>query len=409
MSAYKEMCVAPEEVGLSSQILANYDGVLQKAFDDNTLQGAVVLVARHGKIAHFKAYGKADEGKDMDTDCIFRLASMSKMVGTVAIMQLMDQGKVMISDPVSRYIPEYAGKKVAVYEDGEIKLVEAVREITVHDILTMTSGIVSTWTTGDEAREYCAAKMVEAGINDAMHDLDMTLEEYCALVAPLPLSAQPGTTWNYSNSSMLTVARIVEIVSGMPLDEYLDKNIFGPLGMTDTAFFPDESKWGRFPFVYVAGTGEKLTELDVPGSDDTRVAFGSNRKFFNCAGGLMGTTYDYFRFAQMLLNGGELDGVRIISPHAVDLISQNHVGDLRDTFYGNAWGYMANVMEEWNNTFNYMGIGSWGWHGYWGTVFNIYPEEDMLTIFMTQCSPEPPSWKIQEQALSVAISSVIME
>lgn len=407
MTTYKEMCNKPEDIGLSSEILANYEGVLNKAFEDKILKGAVVLVARHGKIAHFKAYGYADEGKEMDTECIFRLASMSKMVGTVALMQLMDQGKVMISDPVSRYIPAFADKKVAEYVDGEIKLVDPVREITVHDILTMTSGIVSTWTEGDPAREYCAGLMKEAGINDAMHDLDITLEEYVDLVAPLPLSAQPGETWNYSNSSMLTVARIVEIVSGMPLDKYLEENIFKPLGMKDTEFFPDQSKWDRFPFVYAAGTGEKLTKLDVPGSDDTRVAFGSNRKFFNCAGGLMGTTYDYFRFAQMLLNGGELDGVRIISKHAVDLISQNHVGDLRDTFYNNAWGYMANVHEEWNTTFNYMGIGSWGWHGYWGTVYNIYPEKDMVTIFMTQCSPEPPSWKIQEQALSLAASAVL--
>ncbi|MCI8327208.1 MAG: serine hydrolase [Lachnospiraceae bacterium] len=407
MREYKELISNPEEIGLSSSVLNNYEEVMKKAFDDKTLKGAVVLVARHGKIAHFKAYGNADEDKAMDTECMFRLASMSKMVGTVALMQLVDQGKIMISDPVSRYIPAFASKKVAKVVDDKVQLVDAVREITVHDILAMTSGIVSTWSSGDPGRDYSAACMRDAGINDAMHDLDLTLEEYINLLAPLPLAAQPGEIWEYSNSSMLTVARIVEIVSGLPLDEYLQKNIFEPLGMEDTAFFPSKEKWDRFPYVYAAGTGEKLTELDVPGTDDTRVPFGTNKKFFNCAGGLMGTTYDYFRFAQMLLNGGELDGVRIISRHAVELISMNHVGSKRDQFYGHAWGYMANVQEEYNTTFNYMGNGSWGWHGYWGTVFNIYPQKDMLTIFMSQCSPEPPSWKIQEQALSVASSAVL--
>lgn len=407
MAKYKEICKIPEEVGLSSAVLSNYDDVLQKAFDDKTLKGAVVLVARHGKIAHFKAYGNADDDRAMDTDCIFRLASMSKMVGTVALMQLMDQGKVMISDPISRYMPAFANKKVFRVVDGKTQLVEASREITVHDVLTMTAGIVSTWSAGDAGREASAAAMKAAGINDAMHDLDMTLEEYMDLLAPIPLAAQPGEIWEYSNSSMLVAARIVEIVSGMPLDEYLKKNIFDPLGMTDTAFFPDQEKWSRFSEVYAAGTGEKLTELDVPGTDDTRVAFGKNRKFFNCAGGLMGTAYDYFKFAQMLLNGGVFEDKQILSPHAVKLISMNHVGDKRDSFYGHAWGYMANVQEEYNTTFNYMGNGSWGWHGYWGTVFNIYPEKDMLTIFMTQCSPEAPSWKIQEQVLSVASSAVL--
>lgn len=407
MSDYREACSAPEEVGLSSGILSNIDGVIERSFEDKTLSGAVALVARHGKIAYFKAFGKADDDRPMDTDAIFRLASMSKMIGAAAIMQLMDQGKVMVTDPVSKYIPSFAHKKVAVQTDGGIQLVDAVREITVQDLLTMTSGIVSTSSEGDPGREYAAQAMRDAGIVDTMHDLDMTLEEFADRLAPLPLAAQPGEIWDYSNAGTLTMVRIVEIVSGMPLDEYLKKNIFDPLGMKDTSFFPDQSKWGRFPYVYTSGTGEKLTELDVPGTDDTRVAFGSNKKFFNCAGGLMGSTYDYYRFAQMLLNKGELDGVRILSRHAVDLMSQNHVGDKRDKSYGHAWGYMGNVQVEWNNQFNYMGIGSWGWHGYWGTVFNIYPAEDMLAIFMSQCSPQLPSKKIQEQVLSVAASAVI--
>lgn len=406
----KEKNVLPEDLGLSSKNLAYIDDVMKRAIDEKVLKGMVTLVARYGKIAQFKAYGEADEGVPMDTDCIFRLASMSKGIGTAALLQLFGQGKVMPSDPVSNYIPAYKDAKVAVQNDqGEIELVPAEREITVHDLLTMTAGLSSTGAAGcgHPGAEYVAARLKEAGIVDTMHPVDMTIGEAVDIVSKLPLAAQPGERWDYSNMSMLTVGHIVEIVSGMPLDEYLKKNIFDPLEMKDTAFFPDRSKWERMPSVFESGTMRKLTHLDVPGTDDTQLPFSDCKKFHNVAGGLMGTAYDYFRFAQMLANEGELDGQRILSPNAVQLMTQNHIGDMRDAFYGHAWGYMMNVEVDYNTTFNYMGLGSYSWHGYWGTVYNVWPEKDMVAIFLTQVSPEVPSWKIQERFLNTVANSII--
>ena len=407
---YDSLITIAEEVGMASKNLKYIDDVMERAIREKVMKGMVTLVARHGKIVQFKAYGKADEEKPMKRDAIFRLASMSKTIGGVALMQLFDQGKVMMSDPITDYLPDFKDMKVF-DSDAPDRLVMADREITIHDLLTMTSGIVSIQSaeTGHPGCVYCARNYKEAGIIDTMHPLDKTLAEVVDQLASMPLASQPGQRWEYSNLTSLVAGRIVEIVSGMDLQTYLDEHIFRPLGMKETRFFPDRKDWSRIPAVYACGSMERLEDLDVPGTDTTRLAFADCQKYYNIAAGLHGTVYDYYRFAQMLCNRGELDGRRILSPNAIALMTQNHIGSQRTRLYGHGWGYMMNVQVDYNTVFNYMGTGSYGWHGYWGSVYNVWPEKDLVAIMISQVSPVGPSWKIQERFLNVAANAVISE
>lgn len=402
--------VLPEEVGMSSRNLKYIDDVMERAMNEKIGRGMVTLVARHGKVVQMKAYGQADEGIPMREDAIFRLASMSKPIGAAALLQLFDQGKVMPSDLLSDYIPTFRDVKMySADENGEIRLVSPKREITIHDLLTMRSGIVAVRDLESEhpGARYCAKRYQEEGIVDTMHPLNLTIAEEAELLSRLPIASEPGERWDYSNLSSVVCGRIVEIVTGESLDAYLKEHIFKPLSMEDTCFFPEKEKWERIPAVFACESGERLDTLDVMGTDSVRLPFAKVKKYYNMAAGLVGTAADYFRFAQMLCNQGEYEGRRILSRNAVRLMTCNHIGAERTSLYGHGWGYMMNVETDYNTVFNYMGIGSYGWHGYWGSVFNIWPEKDIVAIFLSQVSPVLPSWKVQERFLNVVAGAVI--
>lgn len=401
-------CV-PEDAGMSSLYLSNIDHVMERSIREQVMKGMVTLVARHGKIVWHKAYGQAREGVPMKTDAIFRLASMSKTVGAVALMQLYDKGLVMPTDRLSEYIPGFANSLVALPKDnGEVYYTPANREITIHDLLTMTSGITAVKSLNGfhPGARYCAGLYKGAGIVDTMIPQDTTLEEICDKLSEMPLAAHPGQRWDYSNLSSLVLGRVVEIVSGKDLNTYLKEHILEPLEMKETSFFPDKKLWDRVPGVYACGSMQPLDELDIPGTDDTRLPFTDHKGYYNIAAGLTGTAFDYYKFAQMLLNGGEFGGVRILSPNAVHLMTRPHTLGIGLSMYGHSWGYMMDVQAEYNTTFNYMGMGSYGWHGYWGSVYNVWPEKDILAIFLSQVSPVDPSWKTQERFLNVVASAV---
>ncbi|MDR1078538.1 MAG: beta-lactamase family protein [Propionibacteriaceae bacterium] len=262
---------------------------------------------------------------------------------------------------------------------------------------------------GRSARAELYSDQLRArGVCDTMHPLDETLAEIVAKIATIPLAAQPGARFEYSNVAVLTAGRIVELVAGQRLADYLRQNILDPLGMVDTDFFQPPEKWSRAPAVFETGTMRRLDQLDVPGTDSTQLPFSPIQRFDNIAGGLSGSAYDYFRFAQALLNGGQLDGVRIVSPNAVKLLSTNLVGDLRDNFFSHAWGYLASVQVDYNAIYNCLGLGSYGWHGYWGTVYRIWPEKDALVIFLTQGSPEPvAAWPTQRAFFSIVPAALL--
>ncbi len=403
--------VNAKDVGLSAESLNYIDHVMERSIEEKVMKGMVTLVARHGKIVQFKAYGQADEGIPMKRDAVFRLASMTKTIGAAALMQLFDQGKVMPSDPITEYIPEFRRAGVAVRnKKGNIRLVKPEREITIDDLLTMRSGITPidrAYLIKDPVKIYCADAYKEAGIVDTMHPLEETIGDVCGRIAGLPLAAQPGTRWDYSNLSSIILGRVVELVSGQNLLDYLNEHIFGPLEMKETTFFPEPSLCDRIPAVFACGSGKRLDRLDVPGTDDTRLARGPSRIYYNIAAGLHGTVPDYYHFAEMLRGMGTFRGRRILSRNSVRLMTCNHIGKERTYIYGHGWGYMMNVQEDYNTMFNYLGLGSYGWHGYWGSVYNVWPEEDMVAIMISQASPVLDTWKTQERFLAVAANSIL--
>ena len=388
--------VKPDSVGMSSKYLGNIDKLANQFINEKVYKGVVVLVARHGQVCYFKPFGEADFGVPMKTDSIFRWASMSKVPSAVAVMQLWEQGKIALAHPISNYIPEFKDPKVAVLQDwGVVKLETAKREITIHDLLTMTAGMTNTWWYDLFAPHvYTVVPRLykEAGLIDDLDDSPMDLEETVSILAKCPLIAHPGEMFDYSNNSVETLCRLVEVVSGMRFDKYLQKNIFDPLGMTETWFFPPEEVWPRIAAVFMAGKDEKQTERLPLGKGmlGPFYTFGQNKKFFSGAAGLHGTTHDYYRFAQMLLNKGELDGVRVVSRAAVELMTSNQIGGLTNwQLTGNKWGYQVDLQEGVNappGSLHYLGgPGAYSWQGFFSTKFVNNPAKD--TVILTMSTP----------------------
>ena len=252
--------VAPESVGMSADYLANIDKLVENHMSEDAYQGMVVLVARHGKVCYFKAFGKADDDVPMQTDNIFRLASMSKVPTAVAVMQLRDQGLISLSDPISKFIPAFADVKVAELNNwGEVKLVTPKTDITIHHLLSMTAGMTNSWWYDlftPQNYRVVPKLYAEAGLMDDLNAPPITLESNIDILTKMPLMSHPGEAFDYSNNSVDTLCRMVEIVSGMDFDTYLRTNIFEPLGMNETWFFHPRTSWIVLP----PSTGQAKTK-----------------------------------------------------------------------------------------------------------------------------------------------------
>jgi CubicO group peptidase (beta-lactamase class C family) len=364
----------PEDVGISSERLRRVDDVIQRSIDDKKISGAVTLVARRGRVVHYEARGVMDvESKaPMRKDSIFRMASSTKPVTGVAVMMLIEEGKVGLTDPVSRFIPEFKGMKVAVEKDGEVQLVAADREVTVRDLLTHTSGLAS----GGIGQRKAAPELLRPGGAGA------TLAEGSVRFAAVPLDFQPGTRWRYSGLAGIDVlSRIVEVASGRPYDEFLRRRVFEPLGMQDTWFVVPEDRRDRLASIHRRGSNglEKIPSF---------IRFPET--YFSGAGGLSSTAADYFRFAQMLANRGELGGRRLLSPRGVELLASNHVGEL---FAGQAgrpkgmgFGLTVEVVVDPVQAGTFRSKGSFGWDGAFGTHFWVDPREQLVAVLLVQTS-----------------------
>ncbi len=387
--------VDPETVGMSAQNLSLIDEFAEADIKSNYYKGAVVLVARQGKIAYFKAYGDADQkGTPMKTDAIFRWASMTKPLVMVALMQQYDQGKFKLDDPVSKYLPEYKDFQVAVDDGkGNVSLVPAKREITMHDLMSYTAGFTCSFYYGANAVSSEVTKCyVYNGVQDLFDaDYTHTLEDNVNALAKCPLAYQPGEGWYYAHTSHDVIGYLVEKFSGKSLDEYMQEEIFKPLKMNETWFYPPESVFSRIPEVTQTGKADTPFVEKTLGilPENTLYTFGKNKTYFSGGGGLHGTAYDYFRFAQMMLNKGELDGVRIVSSEAIDLMTQPTPDKFgKSLFTGNLWGYGVDVQVTdspgspdgtWLG-----GKGSYGWRGIWSTLWNNNPTNETVTLIMTQ-------------------------
>jgi CubicO group peptidase (beta-lactamase class C family) len=311
----------PEEVGMSAERLGRIRTGMQRYVDRGLVPGVVTLVARRGRVVHFDAIGHRDvEAKaPMTTDTIFRIASMTKPIASVALMMLYEEGHFLLSDPISKYLPEFANMKVAQLTPPEersgapYKLVPAARPITFKQVLTHTAGFPNNYRGPDRA---------EFGKTYQRKGPDETVTDVVKRLATMPLNFNPGEAWEYGPATDV-VGRLVEVISGMTLDEFLRKKIFEPLKMSDTHFYLPAAKLKRFVASYEPDekNGNKIKLVEAPNSESRWVKEPHN--YFSGAGGLVSTASDYVRFHQMMLNGGELDGVRILGRKTVELMTTN--------------------------------------------------------------------------------------
>jgi CubicO group peptidase (beta-lactamase class C family) len=365
----------PESVGVSTDRLQRIHEAVQRHIDDKKISGAVTLVARRGFVVHLEAHGVKDvETKaPMTVDTIFKMASCSKPVTAVAILMLVEEGKVRLNDPVSKFIPEFKEMKVAVEKEGskDLELVKADREITVRDLLTHTSGLLSG---GAGSRNLKR--------EDTWPKADDTLATIIPRHARVPLDFQPGTKWQYSGIAGIdTLARIVEVASGQTFDLFLRTHLFEPSGMKDTSFVVPDSRKDRLATIYQStakGLEKNAFQLSFP------------KGYCSGAGGLYSTAADYFRFGQMLLNAGRTDGGQVLCPRSVSLMSSNEVGDLFHNVIGRkdgmGFGFTVEIVQDPVAVGTYRSAGSFGWDGAFGTHFFVDPQEQLVAVLLIQTS-----------------------
>jgi len=374
----------PESVGLSSERLQRINLMIQRYMDDGEITGAITMVSRRGKVAHFEAQGLMDLEKKtpMRKDAVFRIASMSKPITAVAILMLMEEGRLRLTDPVSQYIPEFKDTTVAIVKtaarpaangqparEAEYYTVPAERAITIRDLLTHTSGLQS-GTLGNRI-----------GARLAPRNTSSDLATYVPTLGKVPLDFQPGSRWSYSLlAGMETLGRIVEITSAMPFDQFLKQRLFDPLEMSDTTFVPTEAQLARAVTLYTDRDG-KLVRIETPG-------WLSTKTLYSGGGGLWSTAEDYMRFGQMLANGGVLNGKRVLGPRTVDLMATNHVGDLYSgtggTVNGLGFGLGVDVVLDNAASGRRVSNGTFAWGGAFGTYFWVDRKEALVGVLMVQ-------------------------
>jgi CubicO group peptidase (beta-lactamase class C family) len=372
----------PEEVGFSSDRLQRIHDLMQRNIDDGNFAGAVTLVARRGRIVHFEAHGMMDLAakKPMEKNAIFRIMSMTKPIVGVSVLMLMEEGKIRLNDPISNFIPQLKNLKVAVplpdapaspfappspaAKEPRFYTMPADREVTIRDLMTHTSGMVS----GPISMSQNAKVIYQKG---------ETLADYIPRLGSVPLEFQPGTKWAYSAQAGIdTLVRIVEIVSGQPFDQFLKRRVFEPLEMKDTCFYPNEAATSRIATLY-RKTPQGLQKQDDP-------AF-MNGTYLSGGGGLFSTAEDYLRFGQMLSNGGELDGHRILGRRTVEMMASVHIPDtLPGRSPGEGYGLTVRVINNPGAAGTALSNGSFGWSGAFGTHFWVDPKEKIVAVMMTQ-------------------------
>ena len=364
----------PQEVGLAPAALARLTAIMQREIDARRLPGVSMLIARRGKVGYRRDMGALrPDGPALAGDGIFRIYSMTKPIVSVALMMLVEEGRLFIADPIAKFLPEFANPRVGIEKDGKLELVAAKRPITVQDLLRHTSGL-SYGFTGNSAvqRLYLEARLGSPNASSA---------EFVAALAKLPLLQQPGTSWDYSHSTDV-VGRIVEIVSGQTLGALLREKIFAPLGMNDTGFFATSDKYERLaePFDKDPDTGTEVKLLDA------RTA----PKFESGGGGLVSTMDDYARFMQMLYAGGTLGNARILGRKTVSFMASDHLGPnvrVGTTFLlapGHGFGLGFAVRRDEGMAPTPGTVGEFFWGGIAGTAFWIAPQEELMALMMIQ-------------------------
>jgi CubicO group peptidase (beta-lactamase class C family) len=395
--------VRPEDVGLSGERLKRIGELMQRLIAARTFAGAVTLVARNGRIAHFETHGLMDveTKKPMQKDAIFRIMSMTKPVVGVAILMLVEEGKVRLTDPVSKFIPDLQGLSAIVLNtEGRVspapsgavaapmlgRTVAVDREIIVRDLLTHTSGLMSGGTSN-------------TSVNDVMPKPGETVAQVMPRLKKVPLDFQPGTRWAYSPQFGFDVLlRVVEVASGMPFDQFAKQRIFAPLGMKDTFFYPAEGN-ARIATLYERVDGG-LRKAANP-------AF-INGAYLSGGGGLFSTAEDYLQFALMLLNRGQLEGTRLLSTKTVDLMASVFAPDtLPGRLSGEGFGLSVRVVDNPTARNTFLSKGSFGWSGAFNTHFFIDPAERVIAVFMSQVVALPTRGEIRDDFETAVMQSIV--
>jgi CubicO group peptidase (beta-lactamase class C family) len=371
----------PEAVGLSSERLKRIDAVLKADVEQGKIPGAVLLIARKGKIAYFKSFGmrNKEKGLPMEKDSMFRIYSMTKSITAVAVAMLLEEGKLVLTDPVSKYIPSFRDIKVAEITKDKagnevVTMVEPRNEMTIEDLLTHTSGLSYFFQPYPKAVQQAYLK---AGMQNMAQLGQLTIAEFCDKLATLPLAFEPGTQYLYGGSYDV-LARVIEVASGMPLDAFLKERIFKPLAMVDTGYRVTGKDMNRLVY---------LNPQWPLYADPTNLA----TKLFGGGSGLVSTAMDYARFAQMLLNGGQLDGVRLLGPRTVVLMTTDHLGargNRDDAQYvsvpgrGYGVGFDVYVRVEAGRAYAPGNVGDFFKDGVAGTIYWVDPKEELMAVFM---------------------------
>jgi CubicO group peptidase (beta-lactamase class C family) len=390
---------SPESVGLSAERLQRIEAMCSQAVSDDNIPGVVALVARHGKIVYWKAFGMADNQSErvLKRDDVFRIASQSKAITSTAVMMLWEEGKFKLDDPISKYIPEFKNPQVLenyYYSENTYSTIDADKEITIRHLLTHTSGIGYGVIDGDERFQMIYKK---AGVTDLFTTEKISIGESVKKLAKLPLHHHPGEKFTYSEG-LDVLGYFIEVISGMPFDKFLRTRLFDPLGMDDTWFYLPEDKFNRLVSVQHKPESGEWERYPVTFYDPDYPIKGAKR-FFSGGAGLSSTAKDYATFLQMYLNEGELNGVRILSRKTVQSMMGNQIGNLWGEDSGKYYGLAFGVINEKGQTLGGEGsIGTFDWGGYFNTQYFADPEENIIGILMKQTQGEisdETSWKFR--------------
>jgi CubicO group peptidase (beta-lactamase class C family) len=393
---------APASVGMSKEGLAEMAAMMRSMVNEGELSGAITAVARKGKLVHWQAYGYQDSerGVPLTDDTIFRIYSMTKPVIGVALMTLFEEGKFELDDPVEKYIPQFEGLKVAQADgpDGVPVTVAANHPMTIRELVSHTGGL----SYGIFSRSQVDTMYLKANV----FDRDQTLQAFIDKMSKIPLKSQPGTVWEYS-LSVDVQGYLIQVLAGKPLEKVLAERIFGPLGMPDTAFWVPPEKADRLATLYARGRdgqvkaqpiGEYLTEPNFPSG----------------GGGLASTAMDYLRFSQMLANGGELDGVRILTPETVRLMHSNQLPATIEQIHprvgnpGNEFGVdFALVTRPDGTTDHLLARSEFWWYGIGGTWFGVNPVQELVVIGMIQLRGGGAARKARIESKKLVYSAIL--
>ncbi len=398
--------VVPESVGISTERLKRIDAHLQDHLDKKWIPGAVAMVARKGKIVYSSTIGTSGINKqDMKVDDVFRLASMTKPIVTTAIMILVEEGKCLLEDPLSKYIPEFKNPMVLKEvnaKDSTFTSEPSPSEITIRQLLSHTSGIGYGFTN----TKLSGVIYGKAKVPDGANMESATIAEKMKILAKQPLLHAPGTKWTYGLSTDMA-GYLVEILSGKSLSDFCEERILKPLDMKDTHFFRPESDENRMVSVYTEINGNLMNAMAFPQAKNLYFPTRGAKAYFSGGSGLSGTATDYMKFMQMILNGGVLNGTRILGRKSIEAMSNNQIGDLAINAAGTKFGLGFSVEVQASSYRKLGSVGRLGWGGLYNTTFWIDPKEQIVAVLMTQIYPSSHQRELYDKFENLVYQSIV--